>query len=250
MLSRSFFSSIPPVTKNLIIINFIVWVALSVLSRKIGLDIESIGAIHYFNSPLFYPFQLVTYMFIHANFTHLFFNMFALFMFGITLERVLGSKRFLFYFISCGIGAAIFQEGVYAIMINKYLGLLSPDVLEIIKTQGAEILSQGMNYTDPNLGHLNALYNGATVGASGATYGVLLAFGMIFPNRAIYLMFIPIPIKAKWFVIGYGVIELVQGLSQNAGDNVAHFAHLGGMLFGLLMILYWKKKGIIYGNFY
>lgn len=251
MFSRSFFSSIPPVTKNLIIINFIIWFAMLVLSQRIGFDIESIGALHYFGSPLFLPIQLISYMFIHASFTHLFFNMFALFMFGITLERVLGGKRFLFYFISCGIGAAFFQEGVYAVMIHNYLDLIaSPEVLDIIKSQGAEIISQGMNYTDPNLGHLNALYNGATVGASGATYGVLLAFGMIFPNRAIYLMFIPIPIKAKWFVIGYGAIELLQGISQNPGDNVAHFAHLGGMLFGLLMILYWKKKGTIYGDFY
>ncbi len=250
MFSRSFFSSIPPVTKNLIIINFIVWFAMFVLSRKVGFAIEDYGAIHYFGSPLFQPFQLVTYMFIHASFTHLFFNMFALFMFGMTLERVLGSKRFLFYFISCGIGAALFQEGVFAVMINKYLSLLDSGALETVKTEGAEIISRGMNYVDPTLGHLNSLYNGGTVGGSGATYGVLLAFGMIFPNRPIYLMFIPIPIKAKWFVIGYGVIELVQGLGMNQGDNVAHFAHLGGMLFGLLMILYWKKKGTIYGDFY
>ncbi len=250
MFSRSFFSSIPPVTKNLIIINFIVWFAMFVLSRKVGFAIEDYGAIHYFGSPLFQPFQLVTYMFIHASFTHLFFNMFALFMFGMTLERVLGSKRFLFYFISCGISAALFQEGVFAVMINKYLSLLDSGALETVKTEGAEIISRGMNYVDPTLGHLNSLYNGGTVGASGATYGVLLAFGMIFPNRPIYLMFIPIPIKAKWFVIGYGVIELVQGLGMNQGDNVAHFAHLGGMLFGLLMILYWKKKGTIYGDFY
>ncbi len=135
-------------------------------------------------------------------------------------------------------------------MINKYLSLLDSGALETVKTEGAEIISRGMNYVDPTLGHLNSLYNGGTVGASGATYGVLLAFGMIFPNRPIYLMFIPIPIKAKWFVIGYGVIELVQGLGMNQGDNVAHFAHLGGMLFGLLMILYWKKKGTIYGDFY
>lgn len=250
MFSRQFFSSMPPVTKNLIIINFIVWVAMSVLSRRIGYDIESFGAIHYFGSPLFQPFQLITYMFIHANFVHLFFNMFALFMFGITLERVLGSKRFLFYFISCGIGAALFQELVYAIYISNYTDLLPADAIEVIKSQGAEIISQGMNYVDPNLAHLNALYNGGTVGASGCVYGVLLAFGMIFPNQPIYLMFIPIPIKAKWFVIGYGVIELVQGLSNSLGDNVAHFAHLGGMLFGLIMILYWKKKGNIYGGFF
>ncbi|MDE6353226.1 MAG: rhomboid family intramembrane serine protease [Muribaculaceae bacterium] len=253
---RSFFSSIPPVTKNLIIINFIVWFALLVFSHRVALDINDIGAIHYFGSPLFKPFQLITYMFIHANFTHLFFNMFALFMFGITLERVLGSKKFLFYFISCGIGAALVQEGVFAIYINSLmskavtlLDTTESSILEIIKTQGADAISQGMNFSDPLLGRLNGLYNVGTVGASGAVYGILLAFGMIFHNQAIYMMFIPIPIKAKYFVIGYGVIELLQGLAANSGDNVAHFAHLGGMIIGFLIILYWKKNGTLFNRF-
>lgn len=255
MFNRSFFANIPPVTKNLIIINFIIWFAILVLSRKIGVDITDLGAIHYFSSPLFKPFQLITYMFIHANFMHLFFNMFALFMFGITLERVLGSQRFLFFFISCGIGAALFQEGVFAIMINSaldsavaYTGMSADTVMELIRTQGAEAAAEGKNYIQPSLGHLNGLYNGGTVGASGATYGILLAFGMIFPNRPIYLMFIPIPIKAKYFVVGYGALELIQGLGFSSSDNVAHFAHLGGMLFALLIILYWKKKGTLYDD--
>ena len=256
MFNRSFFSSIPPVTKHLIIINFIVWFALVVLSRKLTLDINEIGAIHYFGSPLFKPFQLVTYMFMHANFTHLFFNMFALFMFGITLEMVLGSKKFLFYFISCGIGAALIQEAVFAVYINNLLStaasrLGSPEssIVELIRTQGVDAITQGMNFSDPLLGRLNGLYNVGTVGASGAVYGILLAFGMIFPDRPIYLMFIPIPIKAKYFVIGYGAIELLQGIAANAGDNVAHYAHLGGMIVGLLIILYWKKNGTLFNRF-
>ena len=256
MINRSFFSSIPPVTKNLIIINFIVWFALLVFSHRVAIDINDIGAIHYFGSPLFKPFQLITYMFIHANFAHLFFNMFALFMFGITLEMVLGSKKFLFYFISCGIGAALIQEAVYAIYIHSVmakavalLGTPESSILEIIKNQGADAIAQGMNFTDPILGRLNSLYNVGTIGASGAVYGILLAFGMIFPDRPIYMMFIPIPIKAKYFVIGYGVIELLQGLAANAGDNVAHFAHLGGMIIGVFIILYWKKNDTLFNRF-
>lgn len=244
------FRNIPVVTKNLIIINVLIWVAMTVLSPRIGVKVDDLFGLHYFSSTLFNPAQLFTYMFMHASFTHLFFNMFALFMFGMTLEHVLGSKRFLFYFISCGIGAALIQEGVYAFFINDYLDKLPADVIGIIKNQGAEIISQGMNYTDPDMGGLNALFNGCTIGASGAVYGILLAFGVLFPNQPIYLMFIPIPIPSKYFVIGYGVIELLQGLSRSAGDNVAHFAHLGGMLVGLAIILYWKKKGTIYGGFY
>ena len=177
-------------------------------------------------------------------------------MFGITLEMVLGSKKFLFYFISCGIGAALIQEAVYAIYIHSVmakavalLGTPESSILEIIKNQGADAIAQGMNFTDPILGRLNSLYNVGTIGASGAVYGILLAFGMIFPDRPIYMMFIPIPIKAKYFVIGYGVIELLQGLAANAGDNVAHFAHLGGMIIGVFIILYWKKNGTLFNRF-
>lgn len=259
MFSRSFFSSIPPVTKNLIIINFIVWLAISVLSPRIHLDIMEYGAIHYFNSPLFKPYQLFTYMFIHANFMHLFFNMFALFMFGITLERVLGSKKFLFFFITCGVGAALVQEGIFAIMIDSYLDkaqvfldMPADRIVDVLKGEGTQedYMRIAANIHSGTFRTLYGLYNGGTVGASGATYGILLAFGMIFPNRPIYLMFIPIPIKAKWFVIGYGVIELVQGLGFSQSDNVAHFAHLGGMLVAFLVILYWKKNGTIYGGGY
>lgn len=247
---NSFFSNIPPVTKNLIIINVIVWLATSLIGRKFGVDVDRYCGLHYFGSELFNPIQLVTYMFLHANFMHLFLNMFALFMFGISLEYILGHKRFLFYFISCGIGAALVQEGVYAIMVHKYASMLPPDVVATITLEGPSILLRGMNYSNPAAGALNVLLNQATVGASGGVYGVLLAFGMLFPNRLIYIMFIPVGIKAKWMVIAYGAIELLEGIGMNAGDNVAHFAHLGGMLFGLLMILYWKKKGTIYGEYY
>lgn len=240
---QSFLSNIPPVTKNLLIINTIVWVATGLLTSRIGTFVEQHGSLHYFASPMFNPAQLVSYMFLHASFTHLFFNMFALFMFGALLERTLGAARFLFYYISCGIGAALIQEGVYAIMIHSAEAGLTPQMISEVIDNGAGIIAQGMNYVDPSLGHLNILINSTTVGASGAIYGILLAFGMLWPNMPLYLMFIPVPVKAKWMVAGYAAIELLLGL-QNSGDNVAHFAHLGGMLIGLVMILYWKRSGL------
>lgn len=244
MYRNSIFSNLPPVTKNLLIINVLVWLATWLLGRKIGIDISDFGGLHYFSSPLFNPGQLITYMFIHATFTHLFFNMFALFMFGGLLERTLGSARFLFYYISCGIGAALIQEGVYAIMINSAEAHLTPQMIDEVMKNGAGIIAQGMNYVEPALGHFNILLNNATVGASGAIYGILLAFGMIWPDMPLYIMFIPVPIKAKWMVAGYAGIELLLGLQNSMGDNVAHFAHLGGMLIGLVMILYWKRTGL------
>lgn len=242
---NSFFRRIPTITKNLIIINFIVWLATMVLSSRTGFDIEKFGALHYFEASDFNPAQLITYMFMHADFTHFFFNMFALFMFGTTIERTLGTKRFLFYYISCGLGAAIIQEITWYFTWESIftMPLANQNGISLDEMSQAIAQAQAMGY---NLPFLNQLL---TVGASGAVYGILLAFGMIFPNQPIYMMFIPIPIKAKYFVCGYGAIELLYGLSM-ANDGVAHFAHLGGMLFGLLMILYWKRKGLINGNYY
>ena len=243
MYRQSIFSNLPPVTKNLLIVNLLIWVATWLLGRKVGLDIADFGGLHYFSSPLFNPAQLFSYMFIHASFMHLFMNMFALFMFGGLLERTLGSARFLFYYVSCGVGAALIQEGVYAIMINNATSHLTPAMIDEVMKNGAATIAQGMNYIDPSLGNFNILMHNATVGASGAIYGILLAFGMIWPNMPLYLMFIPVPVKAKWMVAGYAGIELLLGLKNSMGDNVAHFAHLGGMLIGLIMILYWKRHG-------
>lgn len=242
---NSFFSRIPTITKNLIIINFIVWLATMVLSSRVGFDIEKFGALHYFEASDFNPVQLITYMFMHADFTHFFFNMFALFMFGTTIERTLGQTRFLFYYISCGLGAAIIQEITWYFTWESIftMPLANQNAISLEEMSQAITQAQAMGLDLPFLNQL------LTVGASGAVYGILLAFGMIFPNQPIYMMFIPIPIKAKYFVIGYGAIELLYGLSM-ANDGVAHFAHLGGMLFGLLMILYWKRKGIINGNYF
>lgn len=237
---------LPPVTKNLLIINAIIWAAINLLGIRYGNSIVQYGALHYFTSPDFLPSQLFTYMFMHESFTHLFFNMFALFMFGGVIERALGSKRFLFYFVSCGLGAALIQEGVFAIMVNHMENLIdNPLAIDAIAQNGAAALHEGKNFIDPDMARLNVLINIPTLGASGAVYGILLAFGFMFPRQPIYLLFVPVPIQARWMVLGYGVIELLQAMNNNPTDNVAHLAHLGGMIFGLLMLLYWRKKNTI-----
>lgn len=250
----SFFSQIPPVTKNLIIINLIVWLAMFVLPGRLGAGLEQFGGLHYFKASDFNPLQLFTYMFMHSTggFAHIFFNMFSLWMFGMTLERTMGSGRFLFYYLSCGIGAALIQELTWALtwentfvpLIANANGLDFPEARQTLHQmmatpQGDAMVSQ----------MLNAL---VTIGASGAIYGILLAFGMLFPNAPLYLFFIPVPVKAKWMVAGMCAIELLIGLSEAAGrpDGVAHFAHLGGMIFGFLIIWYWKKKGTFGGGGY
>lgn len=238
MIGTSYFRDLPPVTKNLLIINVLIFVVMAIVGRDSV--ISQYCGLHYFTSPYFNPAQLITYMFIHGGFTHLFFNMFALYMFGPSIEWAFGSKRFLFYYISVGIGAALVQEGVFAVMLHKYYNMFSGAEMEEIIEQGAILLKSGRTFADPYLGEINALANGATVGASGAIYGILLAFGMLWPNRELMLLIPPMPIKAKWLVIGYGVLELLLGISGHA-SNVAHFCHLGGMLFGLLIILYWKR---------
>ena len=187
----------PPVVKYLLLLNLVVFVLqLAIVS------ITGYGALYYFESPYFYPFQLVTYMFMHADFMHIFFNMFALWMFGRFIEQAWGSKRFLIYYMLCGIGAGLAQE------IGQATGLISP--------------------------------YGSTIGASGAVFGVLLAFGMTFPEEKLFIIPFPFPIKAKWFVLIYAAIELLEGM--HSSDNVAHYAHLGGMVVGLFLILYWKLQ--------
>ncbi|MDH8702312.1 membrane associated rhomboid family serine protease [Dysgonomonadaceae bacterium PH5-43] len=202
--NNSFINSIPPVTKNILIINLIVFAACNLLKAvplSLILAIKPIGL-------GFSAYQLITYMFTHVDFGHFFFNMFAVFMFGRIIESYWGTKRYIIYYLVTGIGAGLIQLLVC-------------------------FLTGSFAYT---------------IGASGAVFGLLLAFGMLFPNAPIYIMFIPIPIKAKYMVIGYGILELLFGISDRAGDNVAHFAHLGGMLFGILLIFYWKKKGANNGN--
>ena len=221
------FSVLPTVVKNLLIINILFFLATIACDVVLRIDLTDYLGLHYIGASDFQPFQLVTYMFMHGNFAHLFFNMFALWMFGNTLENIWGPNRFLMFYFICGIGAGLTQELVQYI---QYVTTL----------EGYENVRIAANHVIPMSEYLNML---TTVGASGAVYGILLAFGMMFPNSTLYIYF-AIPIKAKWFVLIYGIIELFSGFTSV--DNVAHFAHLGGMLFGLILILYWKKKGNLY----
>ncbi len=215
--------NMPPVTKNIIIINVLTFLG-SIVAPKYGINLTQWFGLHFFMAPDFKLYQLFTYMFMHGGFEHLFFNMFAVWMFGRVLEQVWGPRRFLFYYIVCGVGAGLIQELVQYI---QYATVLS----------GYDSVNMGGNYVIPMSDYLNMM---TTVGASGAIYAILLAFGMIFPNQPIYLYFL-LPMKAKYFVMGYAVLELIFGMSQR-GDGIAHFAHLGGMLFGFILIMYWKKK--------
>ena len=201
---------------------------------------QLLGLFHW-SSDYFRPHQLVSYIFMHGGIGHLFMNMFALFMLGKILEQVWGPKRFLIYYMVTGIGAGLIQLIVTEIRLQSLYPEISPEDLSQILEQGRGLIESNRNYTNLIAAKINMLVNIPTVGASGAVFGILLAFGILFPNTELMLLFIPVPIKAKYFVIGYGVLELYLGFANNRHDNVAHFAHLGGMLFGYLLIRYWKK---------
>lgn len=232
-------NAIPLVVKNLIIVNVIMLFVTYVLSFR-GIDLTNILGLHYIQSSEFRPYQLVTHMFMHGGFMHLLFNMFALWMFGRVLEGVWGPKRFFIFYFVTGLGAAVFYSFVNYIEFQYIASKMNPETVEMVMTKGTEIFKQGQNFSDGQAGKLNLLLNIPTVGASGAVFGILLGFGMLFPNTQLMLLFPPIPIKAKYFVMGYGAIELFSGIA-NTGSNVAHFAHLGGMLFGFILIKYWNN---------
>ena len=206
--NNSWWEQMPPVTKNLLVINFVVWV-FDALASRMGVDLVGwLGLINWSAASFhgkysFHIWQLVTYMFMHADFWHIFCNMFAVMMFGPSIEQQWGSKKFLTYYMVTGIGAGLVQELVWVFTAGGAMAV--------------------------------------TIGASGAVFGILFAFGWLFPEVKMFLLFIPIPIPSRWFVAGYALFELFAGIHQTAGDNVAHFAHLGGMLFGWLLLLYWMK---------
>jgi len=235
---KSGFNSIPVVVKNLIIINAIMLFITFVLEQK-GINLRNTLGLHYIQSPDFRPYQLVTHLFMHGDIMHLVFNMFALWMFGRILESVWGPKRFFIYYFATGLGAAAFYTFVNYIEFQYSAAKIDSEAVQAVFSKGAELLQQGQNGVGP-AGKLNLILNTPTVGASGAVFGVLLGFGMLFPNTQLMLLFPPIPIKAKYFVMGYGAIELFSGIA-NTGSNIAHFAHLGGMLFGFILIKYWNK---------
>lgn len=237
------FSGLPVVVKNLLILNVIVFlIKISGLGNFGGTSMDTWFALHYFSSPLFEPWQLVTHMFMHGGFGHIALNMLGLFMLGPPLEYKWGSQRFLTYYLVTGVGAALFYSGVHAIEYYRLADVLGPEAMATIKSQGVELWAQGQNYRDVDMGRMNAILNIPMLGASGAIYGVLLAFGMTFPNVELMVFPLFIPIKAKYFVLIFGALALFQGLQDNPGDNVAHLAHLGGMVVGFIFIKVWKEK--------
>ncbi len=215
---------IPTITKNLLIINLIAFLATIVLELR-GIDLKDIGGLHFFMASDFHLYQLVTYLFLHANFMHILSNMFGLWMFGCVIENVWGPKKFLFYYITCGIGAGLCQElAQYGTYMVEHL----EEYQYVVVNGGIQMSTEA---------YLNTM---TTIGASGAVYAVILAFGMSFPNERLFIIPFPFPIKAKWFVLFYVAIEFFSALGSS-GDGVAHTAHLGGMLFGFLMIRYWNR---------
>lgn len=262
---------LPDVIKNLLIINGLFFLAQMTFETVYNIKLESLLGLRYVAADAFKPYQIVTYMFLHGDFGHLFFNMFALWMFGATMENHWGPKKFLIYYLVTGIGAAVVHYAVvYFQMIpslkevnNLILDPTIPNFNDFISSINFEIRSYEMqehlskalkvvqnapiNEVKQAIVDFAAIYKTDylnapnVIGASGAVYGVLLAFGMTFPNSLIYIYMI-IPLKAKYFVIIYGAIELYLGFSNNMNSNIAHFAHLGGMIFGIFLILYWRKK--------
>lgn len=269
------FSILPPVVKNLIIINVILFLTTIVLEEKFNINLTNILGLHYIFSSDFRPFQLITYMFMHGSFAHIFFNMFALWMFGNALENYWGGKRFLIYFIVCGLGAAVMHYTIHYFEIQPTLraldGYIANPSLESFKAmfhsnvlnfsaidtkdgfqelldkyQSQAMAGETTQAIQTSVDFVNQykeafLNSSVIIGASGSVFGLLLAFGMLFPNAMIYLYFF-FPIKAKWFVILYGAMELFSAVNQSKGDNIAHYAHLGGMLFGYILIKLWKRK--------
>ena len=216
-------NNIPTMTKNLLIVNVLAFIATFVFERS-GIDLTRMLGLHFFLASEFHIYQFITYMFLHGGFTHILFNMFALWMFGSVIERVWGPKKFLFYYICCGVGAGFTQELVQYITYSME-GIAA---YQYVNAGGVQMTTDA---------YINLW---TTIGASGAVYGILLAFGMIFPNERLFIIPFPFPIKAKWLILGYIAIELFSAMS-GPGDGVAHMAHLGGMLFGFLLIRYWQK---------
>jgi membrane associated rhomboid family serine protease len=239
------FSMLPLVVKNLLIINGLFFLATLAFGQAFHIDLVKYLGLHYPGAHDFGVWQFVSYMFMHGGIWHIVFNMFALWMFGSVLENVWGPKRFLNYYLVTGIGAAIINVFVTYLRISALLPDLSPEQIREVYEQGYHVLQSGQQYVDPTMNKLSLLINTPTIGASGAVFGILLAFGMMFPNSLIYIYF-AIPVKAKYFVIFYGALELYSAFANNPGDNVAHFAHLGGMIFGFLLITYWKRKGKLF----
>ncbi len=231
------FAGLPPVVRNLLMINIICFIG-SLIFDQAG----RMFGVYYPDSPFFRIWQIITYMFMHGGFAHLFFNMFALFMFGPVLEQLMGSRRFINFYLITGLGALVLQFGVQALEVYSIAGTISAghwlrfDMLE------GMVYGSHPGMTNEEFNKLVSVYNTPMVGASGAIYGLLIAFGYLFPNTSLYLMFIPVPVKAKYFIPILIALELFLGVSRIAGTSIAHFAHIGGALFGFILIKLWKIR--------
>jgi membrane associated rhomboid family serine protease len=263
------FQILPTIIKNLIIINVLVFIARQTIQHGDYTPMDDLFALHAWQSPLFKPWQFVTHLFMHGSLDHIFLNMFALWMFGSVLENLWGPKRFLTFYIVCGLGAALMHMTVLYFetqsLLDSYNTLLSNFNFETFNnfftqhhltdylqnSNYSVIIDQYKNNPDnPFAAHQaslliqsfkDATLNEPTLGASGAVFGCLAAFGYLFPNTYLYIYFF-LPLKAKWFVLIYAGLELYAGLQNSAGDNVAHFAHLGGAIFGLALVYFWNKN--------
>jgi rhomboid-like protein len=237
-------NNIPPVVKNLLIINVIFFLASMVFQTQ-GIDLSDILGAHYFDSPKFRIWQPITYMFMHGNLAHIFFNMFGLYMIGGILENHLGSKRFLNFYLITGLGALALQWGVQAFELYQITGsVINSGNLPLNLL--AEQRYNPQLFSELDSAKIAGIYFGTMVGASGAVFGIMTAFAVLYPNMEFMLMFIPVPVKAKYFVPGYILLELFLGFSRIAGDPVAHFAHLGGALIGYLLVKLWRNKNTFY----
>ncbi|MBE0637696.1 MAG: rhomboid family intramembrane serine protease [Bacteroidales bacterium] len=272
------FTYLPPVVKNLLILNGLFFLATIAFQQAFGIDITAQLGLRYPGSPAFAPYQFITYMFLHGGVSHILFNMFALWMFGYMLENIWGSKRFLIYYLITGIGAALVHYAIFYFEFNPLITYLDGLINDPSTIGLMEFRATIQGQISPYAGEMYIKYNEFikvtrqlasnpesqaliesargfvidykqymlnrpnVIGASGAVFGILLAFGMLFPNVRLYIYFL-FPIKAKYFVIFYGLLELYLGFTQSQ-SNVAHFAHLGGMIFGFLLIKYWKHKRV------
>jgi membrane associated rhomboid family serine protease len=231
------------VTKNLIIINVLLFMASKAIPQ-----LGSYLSAYYVGHEFFRPWQIITHMFMHGGMLHLGMNMLGLFMLGNTLESYWGPKKFLQYYLFCGLGAFGLHELVTHLEVVKFSSALPPDVVEEVIRDGRAALMDRMNYVNKDMAGLNSAYNSGIVGASGCVFGLLIAFGMMFPKAEFILFPIPIPVQARYLVIGYAVIELLLAYLNRSDDNVAHYAHIGGFVFGYILLKYWQRQGKMYSS--
>lgn len=229
---------IPPVVKNLLIINVLFFAATWFFQQK-GIRLDNMLAVYYFDSPNFRFWQPLSYMFMHGGFAHIFFNMFALYSFGSLLESRWGAKKFIIFYLITGLGALALQWAVQAFEVHQLIGQIT-----LFEGWQQQITSQAQANT------LGSIYYGGMLGASGAIFGLLVAFGMLYPNAELYIMFIPVPVKAKYIIPVYILIELSLGVAQFEGDSIAHYAHLGGALIGFILVKIWKDKQTTFYTYY